>query len=333
MYQYSKDELIGQSLQSIGANEKNGHLEIQSILKQVFETGTSASFDFWATRKNGEVFPKEVFVNKGKYFGKDVLIATARDITEKNLAEERIRTKNEELLKINAEKDKFFSIIAHDLRSPFAAFLGLTQMMVQDLPTLKMENLQEIALLMSESATNLHRLLENLLQWSRLHQGMVAFNPHHFLLIEKVNSSMHSVMEIAANKGVEIVINIPVGTIVYADENMLESTIRNLATNAVKFTDKGGKILVAAKSEYNGDVKISVKDTGIGMSEQMIEKLFRIDELNCRPGTNGEPSTGLGLILCKDFIDRHDGKIWAESSEFMGSIFHFILPNKVASNS
>jgi len=144
---------------------------------------------------------------------------------------------------------------------------------------------------------------------------------------------MHSVMEIAANKGVEIVINIPVGTIVYADENMLESTIRNLATNAVKFTDKGGKILVAAKSEYNGDVKISIKDTGIGMSEQMIEKLFRMDELNCRPGTNGEPSTGLGLILCKDFIDRHDGKIWAESSEFMGSIFHFILPNKVASNS
>jgi PAS domain S-box-containing protein len=332
MYQCTKNELIGLSFQSIGASEKNDLIEIENIFKQVFETGTSASFNFWAVRKNGEFFPKEVFVNKGKYFGKDVLIATARDVTEKNLAEERIRAKNKELQKINAEKDKFFSIIAHDLRSPFAAFLGLTQMMVQDLPTLKLDNLQEIALLMSESATNLHRLLENLLQWSRLHQGMVPFNPHHFLLIEKVNSSMHSVLEIAANKGIEIVINIPVGTIVYADENMLESTIRNLATNAVKFTDKGGKILITAKSEYNGDVKISIKDTGIGMNEQMIEKLFRIDELNCRQGTNGEPSTGLGLILCKDFIDRHEGKIWAESSEFMGSTFHFILPNKVAAN-
>ena len=186
--------------------------------------------------------------------------------------------------------------------------------------------------MMSESATNLHRLLENLLQWSRLQQGMVAFNPHHFLLIEKVNNSMHSVLEIAVNKGVEIVVNIPEGTIVYADENMLESTIRNLAINAVKYTAKGGKILITAKSEFNGDIKISIKDTGIGMKEQMIENLFRIDELNCRQGTNGEPSTGLGLILCKDFIDRHEGKIWAESTEHMGSTFHVVLPHKVASN-
>jgi PAS domain S-box-containing protein len=332
MYQFTKNELIGQSLESIGSGEKNDLNEIQNILKQVYKTGTSASFDFWATRKSGEKFPKEVFVNKGKYFGKDVLIATARDITEKNLAEERIRAKNEELQKINAEKDKFFSIIAHDLRSPFAAFLGLTQLMVQDLPTLKRDNIQEIALLMKESATNLHNLLENLLQWSRLHQGIVPFNPHHFLLVEKVNNSMHSVLEIAVNKGVEIVVNIPVGMVVYADENMLESTIRNLATNAVKFTQKGGKILISAKSEPNGDAKISIKDTGIGMNEQMLEKLFRIDELNCRQGTNGEPSTGLGLILCKDFIDRHSGEIWAESTEFMGSTFHFILPNKIADN-
>jgi len=332
MYQFTKEELIGQTPQSIGALERNDLKEIQSILKKVYKTGTSASFDFWAVRKNGEIFPKEVFVNKGKYFGKDVLIATGRDITEKSMAEERIRAKNEELQKINAEKDKFFSIIAHDLRSPFAAFLGLTQLMVQDLPTLKRDNIQEIALLMKESATNLHSLLENLLQWSRLQQGIVAFNPHHFLLVEKINNSMHSVLEIAVNKGVEIVINIPVGMVVYADENMLESTIRNLATNAVKFTDKGGKILISAKSEPNGDAKISIKDTGIGMNEKMIEKLFRIDELSCRQGTNGEPSTGLGLILCKDFIDRHSGKIWAESTELMGSTFHFILPNKVASN-
>ena len=143
---------------------------------------------------------------------------------------------------------------------------------------------------------------------------------------------MHSVLEIAVNKGVEIVVNIPDCTIVYADENMLESTIRNLAINAVKYTAKGGKILITAKSEFNGDIKISIKDTGIGMNEQMIEKLFRIDELNCRQGTNGEPSTGLGLILCKDFIDRHDGKIWAESTEHMGSTFHVVLPHKVASN-
>ena len=327
MYQYTKDEFVDLSLQSIGANEKNEFIDVQSILKQVYETGTSASFNFWAVRKNGEIFPKDVFVNKGKYFGKDVLIATARDITEQNQAEERIKSKNEELQKINAEKDKFFSIIAHDLRSPFAAFLGLTQMMVQDLPSLKLDNIQEIALLMRDSATNLHRLLENLLQWSRLQQGMVAFDPHYFLLVEKINSGLRPVMEIASNKGVEIVVNIPDGMYVLADENMLESTIRNLVTNAVKFTDKGGKILVSAQAETQSGVQISIKDTGIGMNEKTLENLFRIGELNCRPGTNGEPSTGLGLILCKDFVERHGGKIWAESTEFMGSTFHILFPN------
>lgn len=332
MYQYNRDELIGQTPQSFSAPGKNNLEEIQDIMKRVSETGTPASFDFWAVRKNGEIFPKEVFVNKGKYFGKDVLIATARDITEKNQVEERIRSKNEELQKINAEKDKFFSIIAHDLRSPFSAFLGLTQLMVQDLPSLKLDNIQEIALLMRESATNLHRLLENLLQWSRLHRGMIAFNPHHFVLLEKINNSMQSVLEIAIDKGVDIAINIPEEMVVYADENMLESTIRNLVTNAVKFTDKGGKILISARTDFNGDAEISIKDTGIGMNEKMLEKLFKIDELSSRQGTNGEPSSGLGLILCKDFIDRHEGKIWVESIEFMGSTFHITLPNKDISN-
>lgn len=332
MYQYNRDELIGQTPQSFGAPGRNNLEEIQDIMKRVSETGAPASFDFWAVRKNGEIFPKEVFVNKGKYFGKDVLIATARDITEKNQVEERIRSKNEELQKINAEKDKFFSIIAHDLRSPFSAFLGLTQLMVQDLPSLKLDNIQEIALLMRESATNLHRLLENLLQWSRLHRGMIAFNPHHFVLLEKINNSMQSVLEIAVDKEVDIAINIPEEMVVYADENMLESTIRNLATNAVKFTDKGGKVLISARADINGDAEIFIKDTGIGMNEKMLEKLFKIDELSSRQGTNGEPSSGLGLILCKDFIDRHEGKIWVESIEFMGSTFHITLPNKDISN-
>jgi signal transduction histidine kinase len=200
--------------------------------------------------------------------------------------------------------------------------------MVQDLPSMKLDNIQEIALLMKDSATNLHRLLENLLQWSRLHRGMIAFNPHHFVLLEKVNNSMQSVLEIAVTKGVDIVINIAEELVIYADENMLESTIRNLATNAVKFTDKGGRILISAKTDTNGGVEITIKDTGIGMDEKMIANLFRIDELNCRQGTNGEPSTGLGLILCKDFIDKHNGKIWAESIEFMGSTFHITLPKK-----
>jgi signal transduction histidine kinase len=189
-----------------------------------------------------------------------------------------------------------------------------------------MDNIQEIALLMRDSATNLHRLLENLLQWSRLQRGMIAFNPNHFLLMPKVTKSMQSILEVAGKKGVEIVYDIPEDLTVIADTNMLESVIRNLATNALKFTNKGGKILISAKPTSDNAVEVSIKDTGIGMSKDIIEKLFRIDEYTCRQGTEGEPSTGLGLILCKDFIDKHEGRIWAESTNGMGSTFYFTMP-------
>jgi PAS domain S-box-containing protein len=328
MYQYSKQELIGQTPQSTAAPGRNDLDDILKKMNQVFETGMPVNFDFWAVRKNGEVFPKEVFVNKGKYFGKDVLIATARDITEKNQAEERIKSKNEELQRLNAEKDKFFSIIAHDLKSPFNAFLGFTQLMVQDLPSLELENIQEIAVLMRNSASNLYRLLENLLQWSRLQRGMIVLNPQQFQASPKISGSMQPVIEIASKKGVEIVFSIPEDLTIYADINMLESVVRNLASNAVKFTNKGGKVLISGRSVNDNLVEISIKDTGIGMNPEMLDKLFRIDEFTCRQGTDGEPSTGLGLILCKDFIDRHGGKIWAESTEGMGSTFYFTLPDK-----
>lgn len=326
MYGITKQEFIGQSPYTIAAPGKNDLEEIRGTLNRVFETGEPSYFVFWGARKNGEVFPKEVFVNKGRYFGQEVLIATARDITEKHLAEEQFRKKNEELQKINAEKDKFFSIIAHDLRSPFTAFLGFTQLMVQDLPSLRLDNIQEIALLMRDSASNLHRLLENLLQWSRLQRGMIAFNPNKFLLHSNIKKSLQSVMEIAGKKGVDIHFAIPDDVVVYADFNMFESVISNLTSNAVKFTNKGGKVMISARNLADQGVEISIKDTGIGLNKEILEKLFKLDEYVSRPGTEGEPSTGLGLILCKDFIDRHSGKIWAESLEGMGSTFYFALP-------
>ena len=326
MYLYSKDELIGKNLQSIGDQEKNNFKKIYSVLKNVYKSEVSAAFDFWAVRKHGEVFPSEFFVAKGKYFGKDVLIATARDITEKVKHEENIRTKNEELHKINAEKDKFFSIIAHDLRSPFSAFLGLTELMVKDLPNMNLGSILEIAVLMKDSATNLHRLLENLLQWSRLQRGMIPFNPQEISISKVVERIQQPLSESLRNKQIELTINIPAEATVYADENMLESTIRNLFSNAIKFCSKGGKILISGKKLSTGETEISVKDTGIGMAEDIAEKLFRIDQVECRQGTEGEPSTGLGLILCKDFMDKHNGKIWVESIENMGSTFYLSFP-------
>jgi PAS domain S-box-containing protein len=327
MYLCSKEELIGKSFRTLAAPLLNDIDEIQRLIDGVRESGEPAFFDFWAERNNSEIFPKEVIVNKGKYFGKDVLIITARDITEKKQEEERMKFKNEELLNLNAEKDKFFSIVAHDLRSPFNSFLGLTQIMAEDLQSLSMSQIQNIALSMSKSANNLYALLENLLAWSRLQRGMTSFDPKSFLLMPKISESLELVCEMAHRKGIETVLNIQEDLVVFADQNMLESTIRNVALNAVKFTNKGGKITISARSVSRNSIEISVRDTGIGMSSEIMEKLFRIDEHISRVGTEGEASTGLGLLLSRDFIEKHGGRIWAESEEGRGSTFFFTFPS------
>ncbi len=240
--------------------------------------------------------------------------------------EEEIKRKNEQLFQVNAEKDKFFSIIAHDLRGPFNGFLGLSKMMAEDLPALTLEQVQKMASGMRDSATNLFRLLENLLEWSRLQRDITPFEPESFLLMCMMTESMRPVMDSANKKEIEISYEIPGDLEVFADENMLASTLRNLTSNAVKYTPKGGKVTITAKLVPGHSVEISVRDTGIGMTPEMVDDLFRLDVQTNRKGTDGEPSSGLGLLLCKDFVEKHGGKIWVESEEGKGSTFCFTLP-------
>ncbi len=249
-----------------------------------------------------------------------------RNITERKLAEEEIKHKNKELLKLNAEKDKFFSIIAHDLRSPFNGFLGLTQIMAEELQGLSSDELQEIALSLRSSATNLYHLLENLLEWSRIHQGLIRFTPETIQLLPIVSESLAAQLEPAKSKRIEIAYNIPNDLIVFADRYMLQTVIRNLFSNAVKFTPKEGKVSLSAEVTADKCVVISIKDSGIGMNHKMINDLFRLDVQTNRKGTDGENSTGLGLFLSKEFIEKHGGRIWVESEEGKGSVFYFTIP-------
>jgi len=251
------------------------------------------------------------------------------DITERINADQKIQHINEELSKAIAQKDKFFSIIAHDLRSPFNTFLGFTEMMVEDLPTMTLSQLQEIAFSMRGSATNLYQLLENLLEWSIMEQGINKVDPKSFQLSPKITQSLQTVLESVKKKDIHLSYMIPEEIKVLADENMFQSIIRNLTGNAVKFTPKGGKIFLSARSTDEEFIEISVNDSGIGMSKEMISKLFSPDERTSRKGTDGEPSTGLGLILCKDFIEKNGGSIWAESEVGKGSTFYFTLPTGV----
>jgi len=260
----------------------------------------------------------------GEIYG---ILGTSMNVTERIAAVQEIKLKNEELQKLNAEKDKFFSIIAHDLRSPFNSFLGLTQIMAEELPSLTMTQVQEIAVSMSKSATNLYRLLENLLEWSQIQKGTFPFNPEVFQLGIVVGGSIDMIHESAKNKDIEIATDIAVGLEVFADRNMTQTIIRNLVSNAVKFTHIGGEIGILAKTTGGKSIEISIKDTGIGMNQSMADNLFRSNVQTSRKGTEGELSTGLGLLLCKEFIEKHGGKLWVESEEGKGSIFSFTIPS------
>lgn len=263
-------------------------------------------------------------------YGKDRKIirveGSFQDISEQKKAGEALKRSELRLKELNATKDKFFSIIAHDLRSPFNSFLGMTQIMTTDLPNLSTTQLQEITICMSKSASNLHRLLENLLQWSQVQNETMPFRPEPICLADILKFSMELMAETARIKEVTIDAKIPENLMVFADSNMLQTVLRNLISNSVKFTRKGGKVAVSARSIDDRSVAISVQDTGIGMSRELAEGLFRIDVKSSRPGTEGEPGTGLGLLLCREFIEKHGGTIQAESLEGQGSTFTFTLP-------
>ncbi|MEI6436661.1 MAG: hybrid sensor histidine kinase/response regulator [Bacteroidota bacterium] len=273
-------------------------------------------------------------VNALKSGGADYIIkpfraeeVKARVATHLKLFQQRqeLLQRSDDLQKLNAEKDKFFSIIAHDLRSPFHGFLGLTQIIAEELSNMTLNEIQKIAVTMRNSATNMFRLLENLLEWAQMAQGLIPFNPEVVHLPTFMRKSLSMSRESAISKGIELTSDIPDELMVFADPNMLQTIIRNLVSNAVKFTSKGGTINVSAKAAGDSSVEISIKDDGIGMNTEMLGDLFRLDVKTNRDGAEGEPSAGLGLILCKDFIERHGGKLSVESEEGKGSRFSFSI--------
>ncbi|NCC72362.1 MAG: HAMP domain-containing histidine kinase [Sphingobacteriia bacterium] len=181
---------------------------------------------------------------------------------------------------------------------------------------------------MRNSASSLYRLLENLLEWSRFQRGTIEFNPQFLSLTRIVNDSFELIQNAAIKKDIEINHQIPEDFEIYGDLHMLDTILRNLTSNAVKFTPKGGTITISAHKDENDNTIITVSDTGIGMSEETIGNLFKVDVNISRTGTEGEPSTGLGLILCKEFTEKHGGKIWVESELGIGSSFNLYLPSK-----
>jgi len=253
-------------------------------------------------------------------------IANARKYKIISDNENQLKKNEIELKALNDTKDKFFSIIAHDLRGPMGAFLGFSQILAEEYQSMTRDEIKDITVTMTESSNNLLRLLENLLEWSRMQRGLIDFHPEHFSLLSKIIETVGLITDPAKKKSIQISYNIPENLIIFADKHMFDAIIRNLVSNAIKFTPRGGKIDVSATVSNKSSIEIRIKDSGIGMPGELLSKLFIINENTSRSGTDGEPSTGLGLLLCKEFVEKNGGTIWAESKVGVGSMFNFSIP-------
>jgi PAS domain S-box-containing protein len=242
----------------------------------------------------------------------------------------QINRANVELAELNTTKDKLFSIIAHDLRGPFTSLLGFTDLLIENLENYDRPKFEQIVGHISRSAKNAYSLLENLLLWARSQNKQLLFTPRTTNLFGVTRDVILSLTSVGSIKNIKLVNKVPANLSVYADINMLTAILRNLISNAVKFSNSGGAVEIEAFSFENA-VEIAVKDNGIGMNEEIKNKLFKTVNNVTRAGTANEKGTGLGLMICKDFIDKHEGNIWVESEPGNGTRFIFSLPNPVHS--
>jgi len=238
---------------------------------------------------------------------------------------EELLKMNDELHELNASKDKFFSIIAHDLKNPFNIIIGLSGLLKEDGRSGNPAIVKESVSIINSSAVQTYRLLENLLDWANSQRGKMYFNPESINLSEIIREELNMLNDVAQDKNIVLRSYVDNPIVVEADRNMIKTILRNLISNAIKFTHRNGSVEVSAAIENNNAV-ISVSDNGIGMSEDTMAKLFRIDANLSTNGTENEKGTGLGLFLCKEFVEKHSGKISVESKPGQGTVFRFVLP-------
>ncbi len=262
-----------------------------------------------------------IFDDNGEVVG---MVGISRDISQIKEDEKKLKKYSEELKKLNRTKDRLFSIIAHDLRGPFNALLGLSEIMLTEFEDLTDEEVKGYLEELYGAIKMEFQLLENLLNWSRIENGNMKYEPERVSLKEKTDFISNLLSSNLKKKKIKFEANISKNIFVAADPNMLVSILLNLVSNSIKFTNEGGLIKISAEKN-NESVKISVEDNGIGMSEDILSSVFG-GLYHSTPGTNNEKGTGLGLMICKEMVKRHRGRIWGESVKNEGSKFHFTVP-------
>ncbi len=335
------------SLEMFGIEEKGNVLgfnifdgtSLSMELKEQLLNGNhidyTSSFNFdkikelkqYKTTKTGKVDMQYSITPMKSLEGKIIMgyLLLVQNITKRKRAEEALKASEASLHEMNATKDKFFSIIAHDLTNPFNAIIGFSNILTEQIREQDYEGIEEYAGIIKDSSQRTLNLLLNLLEWSRSQTGRIAFNPETIDIGELINEVAELLDDAARQKSITISrLNLQDNT-VFADKAMIGTILRNLISNAVKFTNPGGEIVISAEQKHD-ELILIVSDSGVGIKKEAIDKLFRIEASYSTMGTQNEQGTGLGLILCKEFIEKHGGKIWAESEVGKGSRFYFTIP-------
>jgi PAS domain S-box-containing protein len=320
-YGYTRNELLKLKITDINLIDTT---DLTLACEQVID-GSNRYFNFKHKLSNGEVKDVEVYSTKIQLRGKTLLYSLIHDITERKLAEAQNIKYSEELKNAIATKDKFFSIIAHDLKSPFNAIIGFSDLLEADFNNNDYTSFPLYIDSISKSSKNAFNLLETLLEWAMAQTGRIKFVPEKINLSSKIFENIELFESQAAKKNIQLKSNINRDLQVFCDKYMLSSILRNLIVNAIKFTPQYGNIFVSAIPK-NTFIEVSIRDSGVGILPEQLEKLFIVEEKVSTYGTEKETGTGLGLILCKEFIDQNGGQIWVESEVGKGSTFFFTLP-------
>ncbi|HUW06116.1 MAG TPA: PAS domain S-box protein [Williamwhitmania sp.] len=323
-YGYAIDELIGSEINLIRSQTNH-----EELTKQILPSTMQGKWEgeLINRRKNGEEFP--VHLSTSLVHDTNgvpiALIGVASDITERKKSEKIIQNQNQELIELNATKDKFFSIIAHDLKNPLSTLLAGTELLLKNFRNIQADKTETILKNLNSNTQQTFKLLENLLDWARNQQNRMEFNPEVIDIGEVANQIVAFLGPTATSKNITLLQEIISPSVAIADAYMINAILRNLISNAIKFTRPEGVINIRA-IELDGAVQVSVSDNGVGIKPEEVEKIFRIDTNASKLGTSGEKGTGLGLLLCKEFVDKHGGAIWVESEVGKGSTFFFTLP-------
>jgi len=296
-------------------------------LRDIIENNKNGGTQYRHRHKNGGWVYLEAFgTNQLDNPAVASVVLNVRDITERKKAEQALKESEARLSELNATKDRFFSIISHDLRSPFNSIVGFSDLLATQVRNKDYQGIERYARIIRESSEKAMELLTNLLEWSRAQTGSIDFAPEYIELVTTIQEVVELLDEPARQKSITIKQELPSNLPVMADKAMIHTILRNLLSNGIKFTHPGGRITIGLEKQTD-QVVVSVTDTGIGIPPHDIGRLFQMDQNYSRPGTQKETGTGLGLLLCKEFVELHGGTINAESQPHQGSNFRFTIPN------